>query len=239
MKTLIILLLSLSAYSKCEPYIPLSRAQAIAAITAYEQLADIPMKLCKDAPDEECLCSEGDVSASKIVDVFENGAPIYGPKTNVKKCMSEQDCAGFIGICGPGEGEFFYALLPEPELVEGSDPAAYYTHEAYCTQITGYEQVKVGHKLVPDLEKKAVFDAAKQAKEEAADLAAAQKLADCQDIQGMETAIDALGAQEDPIPGTVNTIAQLRTEMNIKIARMNSRAQLLQNLQKKVKGCLR
>jgi hypothetical protein len=122
MKTLIILLLSLSAYSKCEPYIPLSRAQAIAAITAYEQLADIPMKLCKDAPDEECLCSEGDVSASKIVDVFENGAPIYGPKTNVKKCMSEQDCAGFIGICGPGEGEFFYALLPEPELVEPRSP---------------------------------------------------------------------------------------------------------------------
>jgi PleD family two-component response regulator len=69
MKYLILLLLSFNSYAgsmPCTPWIPLTRAEAIAAITDKEQLKEIPMKLCKDFPDEECICSEGNVRASKI-----------------------------------------------------------------------------------------------------------------------------------------------------------------------------
>jgi hypothetical protein len=67
MKYLLALLFTFTAYAQeCTPWVPISRAEAIAAVTAYEQLADIPMKLCQDFPEEECICSEGDISASKL-----------------------------------------------------------------------------------------------------------------------------------------------------------------------------
>jgi hypothetical protein len=170
MKLLIFFLLtSLSSFaSNCVPYVPLSRAEAIASITAYEQLAEIPMKLCKDFPEEECICAEGDVSASKIETRFE--------------------------------------MNPETGMVE--------------------RQYKV---LVPDLDKKAQFEAAKAAKEAAEEQYIADKMANCQALKGLGSAIENI---ESAVPSTASTIAQIRAEINAKNT-------ILGNLLKKVKGCLK
>jgi len=67
MKYLIILLISFSSYAQdCTPWMPLSKAEKIAAITSIEQLKDIPHEVCDG--NKECICTDdGDLSASKII----------------------------------------------------------------------------------------------------------------------------------------------------------------------------
>jgi len=67
MKYLIIVLISLNAYSQdCQKIMPLSKAQAIAALTSKDGLLNIPNKVCDDS--EECICVEHDDSfAYKLI----------------------------------------------------------------------------------------------------------------------------------------------------------------------------
>jgi len=66
-KYLIILLISLNTYAQdCTPWMPLSKAEKIAAITSLEQLKDVPHEVCDGT--KECICTDdGDLSASKII----------------------------------------------------------------------------------------------------------------------------------------------------------------------------
>jgi hypothetical protein len=223
MKYLLALIFTLSAYAKdCTPWIPLSRAQAIAAITTYEQLADIPMKLCKDAPDEECVCSEGDVSASKIKDVVEPDTLL---RIDVEACINTElyepdptktDC----------EGKLASKVCTDPTFTPNMQVSEENGGEVFCEKQT-YKVI--GHKLVPDPEKRALFDQAKAEREAALALEMADKLSSCQAFQGLSNAVENISA---PIPANANTIAALRAAQDAKNA-------VTANALKKAIGCLK
>lgn len=97
-------------------------------------------KICESDKGGDCVPFPGGYCQQyDVVDEIVNGKPIYAPKENVVDCESieacellrENHCSSLIDY------QFFYA---ENLILPG--------YEAYCTKVTGYEQVNTGKKVL-------------------------------------------------------------------------------------------
>jgi hypothetical protein len=160
MKLLIILsLISFNSYA-CLNKLPLSEVQK-----AINLEAGAGAKSCADLPEEDCLCYDGiDWHTAEIKDEIINGKPIYSAKFNVTTCETEEDCETLRAtLCT--DAEFFYA---ENIILPG--------FEAYCTKITGYEQIFTGKKVLKvNTQKQAAHLAKLEAEQSALKLEADKK----------------------------------------------------------------
>lgn len=147
-------------------------------------------KDCSELPGEDCLCADGfDLAGSDLVDEYVNGDAIWSAKEKVIDCESSESCELLRDThCSDLETgyQFFYA---ENLILPG--------YEAYCTKITGYEQVATGKKIIRNNPTKlAQIQAAKAAQAVIANIEASGKKAReaCQSVIDLVTGFNLSSA---------------------------------------------
>jgi hypothetical protein len=166
-KYLILLILSINSAIACnlsipESYIPTFLNPPV--IGAYET--------CESKPNETCHCVDNINSwYSSFVPEIINGSPIYGEKQNISPCVDEESCELLRPfLCQEiKDSYFFYATKSNNG------------YEAYCTLITGYEQIPSGNKILVTDETKLQAYNAKIAAEKAFEegISQVKKLREC------------------------------------------------------------